>query len=188
MANVNEVGAATAVATEMTNDDVVTTKIVIIAAIAAMATDTMTVGMRIVTAIREDRALSQMIVRHLSLPLGAQVPHTMTIPDDILPHHRHLKMTDLDGQAHHLRMSPLGISRKTCIEGTVGWTEGATISNGKYLYVFACQNPSSFFLSAADNSVSIIPSVSGRRPLVLLHGNCTYSLFSSSALYSICSL
>ncbi len=58
MANVNEVGAATAVATEMTNDDVVTTKIVIIAAIAAMATDTMTVGMRIVTAIREDRALS----------------------------------------------------------------------------------------------------------------------------------
>jgi hypothetical protein len=152
----------------MTNEDVIAvvavtaTKTVIEAATAAMATVTMTVGMRIATATREDRALSGMIAllcalrphRLDLLPLAVQVPHTMTTPGDILPRHRHLPMTDLDGQAHHLRMLPLGTSRKICTEGTFGWMEGVIISNG------------------AGNSVSIVLSVSGRRPLVLPQGIC----------------
>ena len=207
MANVDEVDAMTVAATiwtEMTHDDVIegvaatatctATKIAIKAATAAMATVTMTVGMRIATATQEDRALSGMIAllcglhpHHLGTPLGAQVPHMMTTPGDILTIRRHLKMTDPAGQIHHLRMAPLGVSRKTCTEGTSGWTEGVTTLNGKWLYVSACQNPHIFF-TGADNNVSIIRSVSGRRPLVLQHGICAYSLFSSSTLYSISTL
>jgi hypothetical protein len=155
MANVDGVGAVTVVATtrtEMVNEDVIAgvavtvTKTVIEVEVttAAMATVTMTVGMRIATATRGDPALSGMIAllcglrpHRLGLPLAAQVPHTMTTPGDILPRHRHLQMTDPDGQAHHLRMLPLGTSRKTCTEGTVGWTEGVIISNGTWVSVSA---------------------------------------------------
>ena len=153
MATVNDEDAATVVATtrtEMTNDDVIAgvavtaTKTVTEATTAAMATVMMTVGMRIATATREDRALSEMIVllcclrpHRLELPLAAQVPRTMTTLGDILPRHRHLPVTNPDGQAHHLRMFPLGTSRNTCTEGTVGWTEGVIISNGTWLYVSA---------------------------------------------------
>jgi len=174
MATVNDEDAATEVATtrtEMTNEDVIAvvavtaTKTVIEAATAAMATVTMTVGMKIATATRKDRVLNGMITllcglrphHRLDLPLAAQVPHTTTTPGDMLPRHRYLQMTNPDGQVHHLRMLPLGTSRKTCTEGTVGSTEGVIISNG------------------ADNSVSIILSVSGRRPLVLPHGICHLS-------------
>jgi hypothetical protein len=55
----------------------------------------------------------------------------MTTLGDRLPRHYHLKMTDPEGQTHHLRMAPLGISRKICTEGTAGWTVGLTILNGK---------------------------------------------------------
>jgi hypothetical protein len=150
IATVNDEDAATAVVTtqtEMTDEDVIVgvavtaTKTVIEATTAAMATVTMTVGMRIATATREDHALNGMIAllsglrpHRLNLPLAAQVPHTMTTPGDILPRHRHLHP---DGQAHHLRMLPLGTSRKTCTEGKVGWTEGVIISNGAWLYVSA---------------------------------------------------
>jgi hypothetical protein len=153
MATVNDEDAATVVATtrtEMTNEDVITgvvvaaTKTVIEATTAAMATVMMTVGMRIATATREDRALSGMIAllcglrpHRLDLPLAAQVPHTMITPGDVLPRHRHLQMTDPEGQAHHLRMLPLGTNKKICTEGTVGRTEGVIISNGTWLYVSA---------------------------------------------------
>jgi hypothetical protein len=154
MVIVNDEDAATVVATtrtEMTNGDVIAdvavtaTKTDIEATTAAMATVTMTAGMRIATAIREDHAHSEMIAllcglrpHRLDLPLAAQVPHTMTTPGDMLPRHRrHLQMTNPHGQAHHLRMFPLGISRKTCTEGRVGWTEGVIISNGTWLRVSA---------------------------------------------------
>jgi hypothetical protein len=166
MANMNEVDTAAVAATtrtEMTNDVVIegvvvsatctTTKIVVKAATAAMATTvTRTVGLRIATVTQEDRVLSQMIAllcgllpHHPGPPLGAQVPHTMTTPGDVLPRHRHLKMTNLGGKIYHLRMAPLGVSRKTCTEGTFGWTEGVTYLNGKWLFVSACQNPHDFF-------------------------------------------
>ena len=151
MVNVDEVDAATVVATTWTetkNDDMIAgvavtaTKTAIEAAIAAMVTVTKTVGTRIATATQEDHALSGMIAllcglrpRRLDLPLAAQVPHTMTTPGDILPRHRHLQMTDPDGQGHHLKILILGTSKKTCTEGTVGWTEGVIISNGTWLYV-----------------------------------------------------
>jgi hypothetical protein len=154
MATVNDEDAATVVVaitrTEMANEDVTAgvavtaTKTVIEATTAAMATVTMTVGTRIATATREDRALSGMIAllcglrpHRLDIPLAAQVPHTMITPGDILPRHRHLQMTDPEGQAHHLRVLPLGTNKKTCTEGTVGRTEGAIISNGTWLYVSA---------------------------------------------------
>jgi len=153
MVTVNGEDAATVAATtrtEMTNEDVIAgvavtaTKTVIEATTAAMATVTMTVGMRIATATREDRALSGMIAllygrrpHRLDLPLAAQVPHTMITPGDILPRHRHLQMTDPDDQAHRLRMLPLGTNRKTCTEGTVGRMKGVIISNGAWLYVYA---------------------------------------------------
>lgn len=154
MATVNDEDAATVVATtrtEMANEDVIAgvavtaTKTVIEATTGAMATVTMTVGMRIATTTREGRALSGMIdllcglrpQRLDLLPLAAQVPRTMTTPGDILPRHRHLQMTNPDGQAHHLRMLPLGTSRKTCTGGTFGWMEGVIISIGTWLYVSA---------------------------------------------------
>jgi hypothetical protein len=117
----------------MTDDDVevvtatcTTTEIVVKAATAAMATTvTMTVRMRLATVTQKDRAHSQMIAlprgrlpHHLGPPLGAQVPHTMTTPGDVLPRHLHLKMTNLDGKIYRLRMAPLGVNRKTCTEGT----------------------------------------------------------------------
>lgn len=161
MANVNEVDAATVAATtwtEMTSDDVVegvavtatctAAKIVIKAGTAATATATMTVGMITATATQEVRALSRTIAlqrglqpHHLGLPLGAPVPHMMTTLGGMLPHHHHLETTDLEGQIHHLRMVPQGVSRKTCTEGTVGWTEGLIILNSKWLFVSACQKP-----------------------------------------------
>jgi hypothetical protein len=160
MATVNDEDAATVVATtwtEMTNEDatagvaVTATKTVVEATTAAMATVTMTVGMGIATATREDRALSGMIAllcglrpHRLDLPSAAQVPHTMTTPGDVLPRHRHLQMTNPDGHAHHLRMLPLGTSRKICTEGRVGWTEGVIISNGMWLYESASEKHSSF--------------------------------------------
>ena len=154
MATVNDEDAATVVATtrtEMANENVIAgvavtaTKTVIEATTGAMATVTMTVGMRIATTTREGRALSGMIAllcglrphRLDLLPLAAQVPRTMTTPGDILPRHRHLQMTNPDGQAHHLRMLPHGTSRKTCTGGTFGWMEGVIISIGKRLYVSA---------------------------------------------------
>ena len=153
MVTVDEVDAATVVVTtwtEIKNDDLIAgvavtaTKTAIEAAIAAMTTVTTTVGMRIATATQEDRALSGVIVllcglrpRRLDLPLAAQVPRTMITPGDILPRHRPLKMTDPDCQVHHLRMLPLGTSKKTCTEGMVGWTEGVIILNGTWLYVSA---------------------------------------------------
>lgn len=162
MANVNEVDAATVAVTtwtEMTNDDVAegvavtatctAAKIVIRAGTAATATVTMTVGMITATATQEVRALSRTIAlqrglqpHHPGPPLGARVPHTMTTLGDMLPRHHHLKMTDLEGQIHHLRMVPQGVCRKTCTEGTVGWTEGLIILNSKWLFILACQKPS----------------------------------------------
>jgi hypothetical protein len=133
------------------NDDVIegvavtatctATKIAIKAATAAMMTVTMTVGMKIATVTRENRVLSRINAllyslhpHHPSPPLGAQVQHTMTTPGD----RHHLVVTDLGDQTRHLRMAPLCVSRKTCTGGTVDWTEGMTILNGKWLYICAC--------------------------------------------------
>jgi hypothetical protein len=143
MANVNEADA-----TVVANGDVIegvavtvtstATKIVKVGT-AVMATIIRTVVMRITTVAQEDRALSGMMIsllcglqpHHPGLPSGAQVLHTMTTLGDRPPRHYYLKMTDREGQTHHLRMVPLGVSRKTCTEGTDGWTVGSTILNGK---------------------------------------------------------
>ena len=74
----------------------------------------------------------------------------MTTLGDRLHRHYHLKVTGREGQTHHLRMVPLGVSRKTCTEGTDGWTVGSTILNGKLLETLM-----PFFPPGADNSVSI---------------------------------
>ena len=59
-------------------------------------------------------------------------------------------------------------------------------------YVALCMRMSEalmVFSKGADNSVLIVLSVSGPRPLVLPQGVCAYSLFfSSSTLYPICTL
>jgi hypothetical protein len=143
MTTVSDEDAATVVATtrtEMMNKGVIAGVAVTVtteATTAAMATVMMTV---IATTTREDRALSGMIAllcglrpHRLNLPLAVRAPHMMITLGDILPRRRHLQMTNPDSQAHHLRMFPLGTSRKTCTEGKVGWMEGVIISNGTWL-------------------------------------------------------
>ena len=147
MTTVSDEDTATVVATtrtEMMNEDVIAGVAVTVtteATTAAMATVMMTV---IATTTREDRALSGMIAllcglrpHRLDLPLAVRAPHTMITLGDILPRHRQGQITNPDSQAHHLRMYPLGTSRKTCTEETDGQMEGEIISNGAWLYVSA---------------------------------------------------
>jgi hypothetical protein len=76
----------------------------------------------------------------LGLPVGAKVLDTMTTLDEILRLHRHHPTTTVpSGQTCRLRMVILGVSRKTCTEGTVGLMGVVTILRGKWASCIVCQ-------------------------------------------------
>ena len=171
------------------------TEVVAQVATAAIGVVTMTVEMRVLRTVAQgDPGLSEMTAllsglhpHHLGLPLGAQVLDTTTTGDEILPHHHHgPRMTAPGGQACHLRMALLGVSKKTCTEGTVGLTEEVTSLNGKCATCVACQKPHRF--PGVGNSVPIALSVSGHRHHVHPLGDCADSLLFSILLLLTCSL